>query len=185
MSRTIMPYAAQDISALARFLKRTLDERPEAPSHLEWLNILARGVGFQNFQHFRAQTEAWQKLETPAPPTPTPEIDLTRVRRLMRFFDAEGRLLRYASKVSEQEACMWVIWAAMPTQTTLSEQQMKEWLATRHTFGDHALLRRALYEFGMVTRTADGGEYRRVEQRPPPEALALIGHLSKGAAARG
>jgi hypothetical protein len=36
----------------------------------------------------------------------------------------------------------------------------------------------------MMIRTPDGSEYRRVEQRPPVNALALIQHLQGLAAAR-
>jgi hypothetical protein len=35
----------------------------------------------------------------------------------------------------------------------------------------------------MLTRTPDGREYRRIEQQPSPEGLALLRHLRDRAAA--
>ncbi|MEW5774586.1 MAG: DUF2087 domain-containing protein [Thermodesulfobacteriota bacterium] len=38
-------------------------------------------------------------------------------------------------------------------------------------------MRRQLVDHGPVSRTPDGREYRRVENRPPAEALALLQRL--------
>lgn len=42
MSRTLLPYQAGDISALARTLKNELVGLDHAPGHVELLNMLAR-----------------------------------------------------------------------------------------------------------------------------------------------
>lgn len=47
-----------------------------------------------------------------------------------------------------------------------------------HDFGDPALLRREMFQRKMVSRTLDCRDYRRLEQRPPDEALALIRRLA-------
>jgi hypothetical protein len=44
-------------------------------------------------------------------------------------------------------------------------------------FGDPALLRREMFDRGMVWRTPDGREYRRIEDKPPALARALIRQL--------
>jgi hypothetical protein len=51
-----------------------------------------------------------------------------------------------------------------------------------HVFGDHAVLRRALFEAGLVDRTQDGRRYRRIEQKPPVEFGALLARVSPVAA---
>ncbi|WP_339037370.1 DUF2087 domain-containing protein [Bradyrhizobium symbiodeficiens] len=61
---------------------------------------------------------------------------------------------------------------------------MKTLLNRQHAFADDALLRRALCDHGLVFRTADGREYRRIERRPPTEATALLRHLKAGASGR-
>ena len=40
-----------------------------------------------------------------------------------------------------------------------------------------AALRRKLATQGFVTRNTDGSDYRRIEQQPPPETLALLAAL--------
>jgi hypothetical protein len=59
----------------------------------------------------------------------------------------------------------------------MDERGISAWLNERHTFGDAALLRRTMVTMGLVTRTQDGREYRRVEQKPPPELSPLLARL--------
>ncbi len=175
MSKDSLPFHSDDISALARSLKGQLANCEHQPSHLELLNMLARSNGYRNFQHFRAQLAARHRLDSPLP-VPEP-VDFVRIRRLLRSFDPEGRLMRWPSKRSQQELCLWVLWSKLPARQVFSEAQIKQYLNANHLFGDHALLRRWLCDYGMMSRTRDGREYRRVERRPPPEALALIHYL--------
>lgn len=174
MSKDLLPFHSDDISALARSLKGQLATCSHDPSHLELLNMLARASGYRNFQHLRAQLAAREKIESP-PPAPKPElVDFVRIKRLLRFFDSEGRLIRWPSKRSQQELCLWVIWSKLPAREVLAEKEINLKLKDFHLFGDHTLLRRWLCDYGMMSRTRDGREYRRVERRPPAEALELI-----------
>jgi hypothetical protein len=59
----------------------------------------------------------------------------------------------------------------------MDERGISAWLNERHTFGDAALLRRTMVTMGLVTRTQDGREYRRVEQKPPPELSPLLARI--------
>lgn len=175
MSRIPLPFHCEDISALARSLNAQLTHADSRPGHVELLNMLARGGGYRNFQHFRAQFAARAQLEqTPAVPDPEPPVDYVRIRRLVRFFDGERRMIRWPGKLGQQQTCLWVVWSRIPAGQTLSEPQINARLQDVHLFGDHALLRRRLCDDGLVTRTRDGREYRRVERRPPSDALALI-----------
>lgn len=70
-----------------------------------------------------------------------------------------------------------MLWARLPTDVALSEPEINRLIQTAHLFGDHAILRRELVNTGLVERTPDCKVYRRVERRPPPEALALIRRL--------
>jgi len=177
MSRTLLPFHSDDISALARSLKGQLANCESQPSHLELLNMLARANGYRNFQHYRAQLAARDQLES-RPPAPEPEpVDYVRVKRLLRMFDASGKLARWPSKRSQQELCLWVIWSKLPGRQVFTEKEINLLLNDNHLFGDHALLRRWLCDYGMMSRTRDGREYRRVEKHPPAEALELIRQL--------
>lgn len=181
MSRTIFPYAIADISGLARSLHGQLADREATPGHVELLNMLARSAGCRNFQHFRAIHEARDRLETP-PVAATP-ADPSVVEKIARHFDTQARLLRWPAKASHRLPCLFALWSQLPAGQTLTEKQISTELKARHMFDDHALLRRELCDRGLVTRTIDGREYRRIERAPPPNALALIRHLGRRLAA--
>ncbi|MBX7199743.1 MAG: DUF2087 domain-containing protein [Rhodospirillaceae bacterium] len=174
MSKTIFPYFARDISAVARALRVGLEAKEQPLGHVQILNILARAAGFKNYQHFRAAAQA----QTASPPAPA-AVDQALVQRVARSFDSEGRLLRWPSKASHQTLCLWVLWSRLDVGELYTERQIGAFLNKHHQFKDHALLRRELSDQGLVSRKADGSQYRRLEKRPPPEALALIRHLKK------
>lgn len=175
MSRVIHPYAVNDISALARSMSRELTAAEGKPGHVQLLNMLARAAGFRNYQHFRAGGEA-----APPRPAPVPAADQALVERVARHFDAEGRLLRWPSRDSHVRLALWALWARLERGRVYSEVQISAALKALHVFGDHALLRRALVDYGLVARTDDCRDYRRIEQPPPAEALALIRRLAPG-----
>jgi hypothetical protein len=176
MTRTIFPYAASDVSGLARALHRELEASDRKLGHVQLLNLLARSAGYQNFQHFRAQFAAKDRLD--GPPAVSDPIDHLRVERVAGHFDELGFLIRWPAKANHQLLCLWSLWARIPSGESLSEARINEILRANHLFGDHALLRRALCDHDLVSRTADGRAYRRIERRPPPDALVLIRHLA-------
>lgn len=177
MSKTVLPFAVEDISAFTRSFRRQLDGVGTLPTHVEMLNLLVKAGGFRNFQHFRAQHESLKKLESPKS-TP-PELNLKLVKRMMRFFDEDGQLIRWPKKFSERMICLWVMWSRIPAKKFFSEKQISDLLDKEHLFGDYALLRRELVDRRMMDRTADGSQYKRLEIRPPLEALELLKYLHR------
>ena len=103
-----------------------------------------------------------------------PDIDQRLVERVSRCFDPQGQLVRWPAKRSEQTLVLWALWSRLPSSEVHTEQQISGLLKAMHAFGDHALLRRELVELGLVSRTDDCREYRRVEQSVPADAAALI-----------
>ncbi len=179
MPRIPIAFESADISALARSLKEQLSALAEPPSHVQLLNMLAKSAGYRNFQHLKAETEA-----RPAPvEAPPAVIDRQRVDRVAGHFGETGRLLRWPSKTNHQELCVWVLWSHLPPTMVMHEREISGWLNAQHDFGDAALLRRTLVTMGLVTRTQDGREYRRVEQRPPAELGAVLAKLAERVAA--
>ena len=176
MSRTTLPFHADDISAVARSLRQQLAGREAAPGHVELLNMLARSIGHRNFQQLRAQLDAHERLNALPAPEAEP-VDYRRIERLARCYDAQGGLQRWPRKRSEQLIALWVLWSRLPVKEELSEAQVNERLQALHRFGDHALLRRELCDLGLMERTRDGRVYRRVEQPVPADALAMLRHL--------
>lgn len=182
MPRLHLAYEAPDISALARTLRDGIAALDRAPGHVDLLNLLARGAGFRNFQHLRADAQARGRLAAP-PPEPAPPADHARCEKALRLFDGDGRLLRWPKKRNQQILCLWVLWSRLPSGETFPERRMNELLNQQHGFGDHALLRREMVEFGLFRRTPDGSEYSRIEREPPPEMATLNALLRQRRAA--
>src|ERR1700761_9445362 len=72
MTRTAVPYAAPDLSALARSLERALADHQithgRLPGHVEMMNLLARGAGKRNLQELQAEAARQPAAEAPPPP---------------------------------------------------------------------------------------------------------------------
>ena len=180
MSRESFPFSVDDISALAKALRGGLADAEGTPGHVEMLNILARATGCRNFQHFRANAKAQTRLDAPAAPAvPAQPVDYARLRRLLRHFDAAGRLVRWPSKWSEQQVILWLLWSRLPARQIMTEKAVNACLEACHTFGDAALLRRMLCDGGLLARTPDCREYRRVEARPEATGRELIRRLGR------
>ncbi|SMQ70155.1 hypothetical protein SAMN06295905_1801 [Devosia lucknowensis] len=170
MSRQTLSLTIADLSAFAKTLRAEITTRDTPPSHVEMLNMLARSAGFRNYQHLKAATENAPKAEA---------IDLILVEKVGRHFDADGVLLRWPAKNSLQPLCLWALWARMEPGHDYSDRDNTDLLNAWASFGDHALLRRAMVDMGYVTRTPDGRTYRRIEQKPPAELSALLKRITQ------
>lgn len=177
MSRSTYPLAIPDLSAFAKALREQLLKLDRAPGHVEMLNLCAKAAGYKNYQHFRAQAEPTESR--PAEPLP----DLDKVEKVARYFDREGRMASWPSRQNHQELCYWVMWSRIPAGEVFTEREISELLNEWHLFGDHALLRRGMYEARLVSRTLDGREYRRIEQKPPAELSPLLARINAAVAA--
>lgn len=169
MSRSIHAMTIADLSAFAKSLREQLGKQDGTPSHVELLNMLTRSAGYRNHQHFKSLVE-----EAPPPDA----VDLALVAKVARHFDEAGVMLRWPSKQSLQPLCLWVLWSRMEPGRDYSDRENTGLLNAWASFGDHALLRRAMVDMGYVSRTADGRTYRRIEQKPPVELSALLRRIT-------
>lgn len=185
MPRTQIAFASADISALARSLREQLIALGEMPSHVAMLNMLAKAGGYRNFQHLKAEADAAPPVAavTAPPSPPAPPLDRQRIDRVAGHFGSDGQLLRWPSRTNHQELCVWVLWSRLKAREVTDERRISAWLNAHHEFGDAALLRRTMVTMGLVTRTQDGREYRRVEQKPPPELAAVLARIGEKAEA--
>jgi hypothetical protein len=189
MSRTILPLASSDISQFTKALRAQLSHADGVPSHVQLLNMICRAAGHGNFQSFRAMTIAPQAAGPTSDAAPEeqrePALDLKRIQRAARCFDAEGRLLRWPSRRSDQILALWGLWASLPARIRMSEREVSDRIKELHHFGDHAILRRELCNLGLMVRTRDGRVYRRVEKPLPGAVAVLFGELGAQRAATG
>jgi hypothetical protein len=173
MSRLPLRLEVADVSAFASALRGQLAKLDHAPGHVELLNMVCRAVGYRNYQQFRAGAEPGLR-EAQKPSQPPEAADRARADKAGRYFDAAGRLTQWPARASQAELCLWVLWSRIPAGAILDERGISALLDRWHTFGDHALLRRALYDYRLVDRTRDGREYRRIEQKPPAELRMVL-----------
>lgn len=80
-----------------------------------------------------------------------------------RFLDAEGRLIQWPTKRGDQTEALELMAAQFIAGQFYSEREVNELLNRLHTFGDWALLRRALCDYGYLDRTGGGARYWRKE----------------------
>lgn len=166
MSQDVIPLYIADVSAFTKSLRKSLLVQDTLPGHAAMLALVAKASGYQNHQHLRAVAAE-----------PTPALDTLALKRAYRVFDAQGRMHRWPKWTKVQGLCLWVFWAQLPPHQDLSEKAVNDVLKPGQTFEDHVLVRRSLIDHKLVTRTTDGRVYRRIEQKPTPEALALLQHL--------
>lgn len=161
MTRDAISLTIPDVSAFTRSLRR--EAAAGETGHQAWLNRVARAAGYRNFQHLSATRKG------AAPPA-----DEKKVARALRYFGPEGRLARWPKRSGVQQLCLWPIWAALPKDTAFSERQISARIDELTEFRDAAVVRRVMVEMGLMSRRRDGSDYRRIEQPPPSDALALI-----------
>ena len=195
MTRTALPFAVPDLSALARALTRSLEElhaqHQRPPGHVEMLNLLARAAGFRNLQALKASASHAAPVAPPAqvddPWFDAPAVDApaaapasepapltTHAKKALEHFDAVGRLERWPLKLSVQRLAMWVLWTRFDARRVYTEREVNQILKAWHLYGDHVTLRRELINHRLLTRKSDCSEYRKLQVEPDEEARALL-----------
>ncbi len=197
MTRTALPYAAPDLSALARLLERALQDHlvthQRLPGHVEMMNLLARGAGHRNLQSLQAAAaqpvaaplapavpddDAWfdapaiEPAQPAAAPT-APQLS-AHAAKALQLFDATGRLERWPLKLSIQRLVMWVLWTRFDARRVYTEREVNQVLKAWHLYGDHATLRRELVNHQLMTRRSDCSEYRKQALEPDAEVRGLL-----------
>jgi hypothetical protein len=86
------------------------------------------------------------------------------------YLDQEGRVHTWPSRKrrAAQLAILRYLGSKLERGRSYREVEVNEILLEWHTFRDQALLRREMYELGIVTRNLDGTDYRVVEPREAP-----------------
>ena len=176
MTRDTLSLAVADLSAFSRIPSRQLAETAALPSHLTVMNMLAHAQGFRNLQHLKSAQTAAARLA--ALPAVQDAVDHTLEARALVHFDAEARLRQWPARRIVQMLGLWALWARLPAAHPMTERQISTALDALHCFGDATILRHDMVALGLFSRISGGSVCLHQEQPPPPEALALIRHLS-------
>ena len=86
-------------------------------------------------------------------------------RELRPFVDDEGRLTQWPARQKIQRQAIDCLASRFEQGREYHEREVNELINGWHTFGDWALLRRLLFDWGYMDREADGTRYRL---RPRP-----------------
>ena len=90
-------------------------------------------------------------------------MDLTSLPRELRpFMDDQGRLIQWPSKLKIKRMAIDYLATRFTPGREYTEREVNELLLDWHTFGDWAVLRRLLCDWGYMTRERDGTRYRLV-----------------------
>lgn len=187
-NREVVPLNVADVSVFAKSLRQHLIERAKAdmaekaepPSHLQFLNLIAKSAGFRNFQTLRAASKPDQPLGFGVPLDPSTELDLPKtVQRALRQFDRYGRLLKWPTQFAVQRLALWAIWTRLPAKRDLTERDVNDYIDKYQGFGDAVTLRRELVNMKMLWRTTDGRVYRKQAVQPSDEARVFLSALLK------
>lgn len=181
MARTPTPLVIADLSSFARQLARALADSATPPSHLQFLNQIARAAGYRNLQALQAGAPQVAPMMTPdaspldsAPADTAPAPLSEAARRALLQFDAAGRLQRWPAKYSVQRLILWPLWARFEPRRRYTEAEVNTVLKAANTFGDHVTLRRELVNHRLLARESDCSAYWKLPARPDDEARALM-----------
>ncbi len=80
---------------------------------------------------------------------------------LQRFLDSEGQVQQWPAKRINQSLVLEYLATKFDPKQIYDEKQVNHILKTWHTFGDWAVLRRALIDESFMARDLNGSNYHR------------------------
>ncbi|HEY1012891.1 MAG TPA: metalloregulator ArsR/SmtB family transcription factor [Herpetosiphonaceae bacterium] len=99
------------------------------------------------------------------PPAPPARPRAEHPPELRHFLDSDGRVVRWPGKRKVQIQVLDYLIQHFEPGRDYSEKEVNALINRWHTFGDHATLRRELYEADLLDRTSNGARY----WRPAPD----------------
>lgn len=93
--------------------------------------------------------------------------------KLKNFLDEQGRLTSFPAKRKMKIVALFYLAGKFENDKVYSEMDINNILLDWHTFGDPATLRRELYDYRFLDRSADGRSYQKNPVQPKPEEFDL------------
>lgn len=90
---------------------------------------------------------------------------------IQHFLDSSGRLKQFPARRKMKILCLFYLAGKFEPDREYAEREVNALLLNWHTFGDPATLRRELYDYRFLNRSADGRTYRLSPIQPRPEDL--------------
>lgn len=92
---------------------------------------------------------------------------------LKNFLDGEGKLKQFPAKRKMKIIALFYLASFFETGRQYTEQEVNLLLYQHHTFFDPATLRRELFDFHFLDRSADGRVYTLAQPQPVMESFSL------------
>lgn len=83
-------------------------------------------------------------------------------QRLQVYLDAEGLLKSMPRRQSDRLVVLGYLASCFDAGRSYSEAEVNTLLTSKHSFGDHAWLRRELFENKFLDRARNGAAYQRL-----------------------
>ncbi len=93
------------------------------------------------------------------------------INEIKNCINKEGKLTQLPAKRRKKLIALCYLAGQIPENTCCTEREFNRLLASLHTFGDPATLRRELFDHYLIDRDPDGSHYRIALPRPSPEEL--------------
>lgn len=95
------------------------------------------------------------------------------IERLRNFLDEANRLKQYPANKSLKKIALIYLSTKFEENRKYTEMEVNDILKKWHTFNDHSMLRRDLYERRFLGREKDGSFYWLCEEQPTIVSLGL------------
>jgi len=92
---------------------------------------------------------------------------MNELAEIANYLDAQGRVKNWPSRRRHRKYQLLVLKylaSKLDANALYTEKEVNTLLNQHHTFGDPALLRRELFETGLVNRKRDGSAYWLITQ---------------------
>ena len=86
-------------------------------------------------------------------------------KKLKAYYDENGRLTQYPSKRPMRILALTKIADQFEPQKKYTDKEVNEIIRTNIAFGDIELIRREMFQYGLIDRLRDGSAYWRKEPR--------------------
>lgn len=77
----------------------------------------------------------------------------------IKSFLRDGKITQFPAKLKLKVCCLFYLADKIEKNRDYTEKEINEVLNLWHTFGDPAMLRRYLCDYGFLTREKDGSRY--------------------------